>query len=273
MNTHTHTVQIRGANVAFRSAFATDAEAIRALRDAGGPTQFAQDILRACSGAHASPRQIAWLHKLATEATAGRRTGAVEGLNLLAVVQLLHRAAAAQKRAPRVTLSTRDGDRVVLSLCGPRSKTPGAVRITNGAPYGSPGAVFYGTILADGSVEPARGWCFEAEALLVRLGREPHAVAGQHGVATGECSFCSRLLSTKQSRSVGYGPDCADRYGLPWGEVSDEVEAEHLAAQLPAPRLNRDDVLEAEAVAELQADEAAARGETLADPFAGLGGL
>lgn len=34
---------------------------------------------------------------------------------------------------------------------------------------------------------------------------------------SGNCCFCNRLLTTTESVSMGYGPHCAKRYGLPWG--------------------------------------------------------
>lgn len=32
------------------------------------------------------------------------------------------------------------------------------------------------------------------------------------------CVYCSRGLNDSRSETVGYGPICADKYGLPWGE-------------------------------------------------------
>jgi hypothetical protein len=32
------------------------------------------------------------------------------------------------------------------------------------------------------------------------------------------CMFCSRELSVKASVEAGYGPDCAEKYGLPYGD-------------------------------------------------------
>lgn len=45
----------------------------------------------------------------------------------------------------------------------------------------------------------------------------PAAVAAQYGHETGNCSFCSKELTDNRSVSVGYGPICAEKYGLPWG--------------------------------------------------------
>lgn len=32
------------------------------------------------------------------------------------------------------------------------------------------------------------------------------------------CCFCHHPLNDTRSENAGYGPDCADKYGLPWGE-------------------------------------------------------
>lgn len=47
---------------------------------------------------------------------------------------------------------------------------------------------------------------------------DPHKAAGVEGHATGSCCFCGRHLDTKESVAAGYGPVCANKYGLPWGE-------------------------------------------------------
>ncbi len=45
------------------------------------------------------------------------------------------------------------------------------------------------------------------------------------GQATGVCQFCGRELTNAESMRRGYGPVCAERWGLPWGDEQ-ESEAE-----------------------------------------------
>jgi hypothetical protein len=45
------------------------------------------------------------------------------------------------------------------------------------------------------------------------------AMAKQYGDATHNCCFCGLDLTDERSTSAGYGPICAGKYGLPWGEV------------------------------------------------------
>lgn len=41
--------------------------------------------------------------------------------------------------------------------------------------------------------------------------------AAQFGHLYHRCVFCSRPLAKDESEAVGYGPDCAEKRGLPWG--------------------------------------------------------
>lgn len=41
--------------------------------------------------------------------------------------------------------------------------------------------------------------------------------AARFGKLYGICCFCSRTLTDERSIGVGYGPVCAEHYGLPWG--------------------------------------------------------
>lgn len=49
--------------------------------------------------------------------------------------------------------------------------------------------------------------------------------AAAFGKLTGTCVYCALKLTDERSLSVGYGPTCAANNGLPWGEVSDEIDA------------------------------------------------
>ena len=241
----TFTVTRKGQPVTFTSAFATLDAAFDALQafadgvenDNDNPTATVSDFVRSILSTRdslrgPSPAQAAWVHKLATDAFQPKPESTPMNINLLPIVELLHKAAAAQKRAPVIKLTSASGAPVVLRLAGERSKRPGTVSVTDGARYGMSGR-YFGSIDLSGNFHEGGSCCDEVRDLLTALAAHPDRVAGQHGVATGSCCFCSRPLSTKESRSVGYGPDCADRYGLPWGAVSAEVEAADAEAKAP----------------------------------------
>lgn len=66
----------------------------------------------------------------------------------------------------------------------------------------------------------ARAYKHACEALpqfLETFAKAPAQVAADYGHRTGRCCFCQRDLSDKRSVDVGYGPICAEKWGLPWG--------------------------------------------------------
>lgn len=65
-------------------------------------------------------------------------------------------------------------------------------------------------------------WDYEsAKGVIRKLTPEMRATAEQaseFGHTYHCCVYCSRGLNDSRSETVGYGPICADKYGLPWGE-------------------------------------------------------
>jgi hypothetical protein len=104
--------------------------------------------------------------------------------------------------------------RVKLSLAGPESRNPGHLYVKVGNDY-------MGKVTPQGAWHPARETTPNASQNIVRLMREfvadPVGNATRYGRETGQCCFCARELTDPRSVQVGYGPDCADRWGLPWG--------------------------------------------------------
>jgi hypothetical protein len=65
-------------------------------------------------------------------------------------------------------------------------------------------------------------WAYEGQRPLHHLtaaNRVSADQASQFGAVTGRCVFCSRKLTDERSIEVGYGPVCAERENLPWGET------------------------------------------------------
>ena len=58
--------------------------------------------------------------------------------------------------------------------------------------------------------------------------------AAAFGAAYSKCVFCTRDLDTPESISVGYGPVCAGKHGLPWGEKPDAEPAAAAPAEAPS---------------------------------------
>jgi len=139
------------------------------------------------------------------------------------IVEMLALAAKKAKKLPkiRLTIERADGSNfpVCLSLNGAKSKTPGGVAITDGAPYGS--NVYYGGIRPDGSFFPTAKCSREIKEFLWAFNEDPAGIAAAYGHKHSNCMFCKKALDTKESTAVGYGPVCADNYGLPWGHVKE----------------------------------------------------
>lgn len=109
---------------------------------------------------------------------------------------------------PRITLR---GLRLSMSRDG-RER----VFVTRAAPT-SQGRTYYGAILPDGTFNASREITEEVEQTLREFGTDPLAIARAHGLATGSCCFCNRRLTDARSVAMGYGPICAEHFGLEWG--------------------------------------------------------
>lgn len=44
--------------------------------------------------------------------------------------------------------------------------------------------------------------------------------AAAFGAMTERCCFCAKAIDTPESVAVGYGPICAAKFGLPWGDTT-----------------------------------------------------
>lgn len=81
-----------------------------------------------------------------------------------------------------------------------------------------PGKKLIGTIRLPAGVEDTR-WPIRPDAMvyLAQIEADPIAAAKLSGKLTSCCSFCSRELTDELSVKAGYGPICAEHWGLPWG--------------------------------------------------------
>jgi len=129
----------------------------------------------------------------------------------------LFAAAKAHLKYPKITLSC-EGERVTLSVAGPTSKAPGSVNVVGEGRY--PNREWFGRVSPNGEWVPSRsGSALLAPltALLTEFAANPAKVAKEHGRLTGSCCFCNKTLGLgedKRSIVVGFGPVCADHFGL-----------------------------------------------------------
>jgi hypothetical protein len=195
-----------GTAVTFNSDL-TDREVLAILAGMTG-SQFAQDL--AAKFNTLSANQWAWAHKLAVDST--RPAPAPLAVSLSGVIDLFDTAVQHLKRPAIVAEGIR------LSRCGARSAYTGAVNVTS-AEGDYDGRTWYGRIERDGTLRSGRDMTDAVRALLERLAADPAGFAAAHGRLTGNCCFCRKALTDERSTAVGYGPVCADHFGLPWGTV------------------------------------------------------
>lgn len=193
---------------------------------------FARSLLAA---RFVSARQEYWIGELSRRATGTAPAPAAPTAiaDVSGVLALLQRG---RLKRPAIMVHVA-GHSMRLSIAGGRSRFPGSVVVT------SEGRTFeertYRGRIADGAFVPSpRVEADTATAIglaLQALARDPAAAAAEYGRLTGYCCFCNAPLTTTESTGVGYGPDCATRYGLPWGKRAAAATLPAPVAALPAP--------------------------------------
>lgn len=122
---------------------------------------------------------------------------------------------------PKIKLEVK-GYPLRLSLAGPKSKYHGSVIITDGGPYGD--NKWYGAVSPSGTWTPSKSVTPELRSIIARtltaFSNDPKHAAMTYGHMSSNCCFCNKQLDTKESVAAGYGPVCADKWGLPWGDIS-----------------------------------------------------
>jgi hypothetical protein len=198
-------------------------EAVQIVRE-NPSTPFARDLVAAFDryGDRINGSKRAWLIVIAQQIVDRRQRAAeprpVERIteDFAGLTVILTKARESGKKFPKIALRTAAGTPVVLSLAGERSKSPGSVQVTDGGKFGD--NVWYGR------VEPSGAWIGGRDAspdvleLLRAFAADPQGVATAYGRETGECCFCQAELTDERSVLQGYGPICAQRYSLPWGD-------------------------------------------------------
>lgn len=64
---------------------------------------------------------------------------------------------------------------------------------------------------------------------LKEFSADPSAAASKHGKLMRCCCFCKTKLTSEDSRYYGYGPICAGKWGLEWGEAKTHKRQENIA--------------------------------------------
>jgi uncharacterized protein DUF6011 len=191
------------------------------------PGDFPRDLARkALMGRRLSEAQLAWLFRMAQE---GPRKAETANVGDMTGTVALFQTAKARVKWPRVRLAV-DGLPVVLSMAGPKSKYAGQINVTDGGRFGD--NVWYGRIDLTGTYTKGRAATDAVTALLTRFAADPAGVAAEQGRLSGFCCFCGLQLTDDRSLAMGYGPVCADKFGLPWG--TEKFNTKEAAMELSA---------------------------------------
>ena len=136
----------------------------------------------------------------------------------LPIVEMIEKAQEGGAKRIKFRLETAEGLPVVLKPAGenasPRNR--GFVYVNDGGSFEN--QTYYGKFDGAGYFHAARACTPEIVALLVAFAENPAQVAAEYGRKTSNCCFCAKTLRDGRSVAAGYGPDCAGKYGLPWGD-------------------------------------------------------
>lgn len=193
----------------------------------GRDRSFINDLINGKWGYHArngklSEKQIHWVEVLykkalgiTPEAPKAENVGDLQGLVSLFTL------AKQNLKYPKIVLEAK-GYPLKLALAGPNSKYKGSIIITDGGPYGS--NKWYGAVTPEGVWNPSKQVTEELRAIISRtlnaFSHDAKHAAMTYGHMSSNCCFCNKQLDTTESVEAGYGPVCADKWGLPWGNKS-----------------------------------------------------
>lgn len=182
---------------------------------------FAQSLLDAHKGGKCSMKQAHWLRILAKRATTREAPPPASIGGLADIVALLDKAGEKLK-SPKLLIKADRVGQVRIYRMGVNSRHHGSLGITSAGAFGD--RTWYGRIDRDGTFQPSPR--IEAEtvaavgAALTAMAADPESAARRFGRETGACCFCAIELTDPRSVTVGYGPICADKWGLPWGTIA-----------------------------------------------------
>lgn len=163
--------------------------------------------------------QIKWVEILYKRALGVTDDISSETVGDLHGLVALFTEAKANLKYPKIKLEI-NGEPLKLSLAGPKSKYCGSIMITDGGPFGS--NKWYGRVTPEGVWTPSNQVTDELRTLISRtlrsFSKDAKHAAMSYGHMSSNCCFCNKQLDTKESVAAGYGPVCADKWGLPWGD-------------------------------------------------------
>ena len=170
-----------------------------------------------------SDRQVFFINKLIKETIeAGMKIkpdAPIADINTAPIHKLFENALKHLKY-PKINLKTDSGQNVRFSV----SKAIHDLIHMNAGGYGS---AYYGKLINDQrsarkldytQVGHKLNMSGELTKLIAEFAADPAGISAAQGKLYHNCVYCSKGLTTPESLAVGYGPECAKHYGLPWGK-------------------------------------------------------
>ena len=172
---------------------------------------FARDLIaNAEKYGRPTEKQAEWMKILYTRAlTGGSSSSSQAGVEIGSTTAIMEMFDKAGQHLKRPAIKLVDAD--IAIKVKPAKRTPGTLYVTEATTD-----EYLGKVNTEGRFL-SRGAGDKAVPMLRRFAAEPAKTAAESGRMTGKCSFCRKTLTDSRSTSVGYGPDCASHYGLPWG--------------------------------------------------------
>lgn len=166
-----------------------------------------------------SPDQMVWVHIFAIEELEEKTLvpTEVESAVLTKINEMIE-GASENLKFPKIRLASQDREIITLLKCSEASKYSGSIGIytedrkclgrIERLPDNKSIAVFH-------KAKKCPEW---VESALFHFAGDPVAGAKTFARLTGNCCFCNSKLTDDRSVTEGYGPICARRYNLPWGD-------------------------------------------------------
>lgn len=160
-----------------------------------------------------SDTQLFWVHKLATAISHPAPQKQVRKVgDFDKVLQMVRHAYDTGAKRLKIRLILSDGRKISLCPFAPKGELVAVYINDPEVPYNE-----YGRITPSGDLLPGRGKCKvdpEVFEVIKRFAADPLGVAKEYGNATGNCCFCGLELTVDRSVDLGWGPQCARKYGL-----------------------------------------------------------
>lgn len=194
-------------DIAANEAQERDAESalIEELRSLMPWSDFAMSLVaqydRKCT---LSEKQWAWVNKLITEQK--ERNANRKDINLMNIVEMFNDVLAKGPSKPKVLFRA-----LLFSVAPLHGKNAGWFYVKDAA-----------TKVYLGKISPTGEYRGKDQKRLAPIGElskdELKEAMVSEGKTTKVCCFCATIIKTKASLDAGYGPICAEKYDLPWGE-------------------------------------------------------